>query len=113
MSATDLEVGIRRVLTGVEVDEPGEVLLPAAQACNIVREATAKNIALATEDRTAVISYTGATYSIPCDDPADFPEMPGFDEAKAIVVGAAIRLGAWTRGLERVESRPARTSPRR
>jgi Na+-driven multidrug efflux pump len=32
---------------------------------------------------------------------------------QALVSGAAIRLGAWTRGPERVESRPARTSPLR
>jgi len=32
---------------------------------------------------------------------------------QAILVSAAIRLGAWTRGPERVESRPAWTSPRR
>ena len=88
LMATDLEVGVRRTLTGVEVGEPGEVLLPAAQASNIVREAPAKNVELHTEDRTCVISYAGARYEIPCDEPADFPEMPGFNEKNAITVVA-------------------------
>jgi len=86
--ATDLEVGIRHVIPDVTVDEPGEVLLPAAQASNIVREATAKEIALATEDKVCIISYTGATYDIPCDEPADFPEMPGFNDKNAVTVAA-------------------------
>ena len=88
LMATDLEVGVRRTLTGVTVDEPGEVLLPAAQASNIVREATAKSVSLSTDDRTCVIEYTGATYDLPCDDPADFPEMPTFNEKNAITVVA-------------------------
>ncbi len=89
LSATDLEVGIRRTIGDVEVSEPGEVLLPANQALNIVREATAKTIELAAEERKCIISYEGATYDLPCDEPADFPEMPGFNDKKAVTIGAA------------------------
>ncbi len=88
LMATDLEVGIRRTISGVEVSEAGEVLLPAAAAANIVREATAKDVSLSTEDKTCTISYTGATYDLPCDEPADFPEMPGFNEKNAVTVVA-------------------------
>lgn len=111
LMATDLEVGIRRTIGGekiVEVEEPGEVLLPAAQASNIVREATAKTVSLVTEDKTATISYTGATYNIPCDDPADFPEMPGFDEKNAVVVVA----GELKRMIERTKFAAAREQAR-
>ena len=89
LMATDLEVGIRRTITDVEVNEPGEVLLPAVQVSSIAREATAKKISLATDDKTCVISYTGATYDIPCDEPSDFPDMPGFNEKNAVVIVAA------------------------
>ena len=88
LMATDLEVGIRRMITDVEVSEPGEVLLPAAQVSNIMHEATDKSVELAAEEKSCVISYTGATYEIPCDDPADFPEMPGFSEKNAVIIGA-------------------------
>jgi DNA polymerase-3 subunit beta len=88
LMATDLEVGVRRTLTGIEVEDAGEVLLPAVQASNIVREATADAVSLSTEDKTCTITYTGATYDIPCDDPADFPEMPGFNEKNAVTAVA-------------------------
>jgi DNA polymerase-3 subunit beta len=88
LMATDLEVGIRRTIADVEVAEAGEVLLPAAQASNIVREAPAKSIELTTEDKSCVISYEGATYSLPCDEPADFPDMPGFNDKKAVTIVA-------------------------
>jgi len=88
LMATDLEVGVRRTISDVEVSEPGEVLLPAAQVSNIMHEATDKSVELTAEEKSCVISYTGATYEIPCDDPADFPEMPGFSEKNAVIVGA-------------------------
>ncbi|MFO7900837.1 MAG: DNA polymerase III subunit beta [Planctomycetota bacterium] len=87
--ATDLEVGIRRVLPDVTVEEPGEVLLPANQASGITREAPAQSISLRAEERTCTISYTGATYDLPCDDLADFPEMPTFNEKNAVTVKAS------------------------
>jgi len=89
LMATDLEVGIRRLIADLQVDEPGEVLLPAAQASNIAREATAKQISLTTQDKSCVITYTGATYDLPCDEPADFPEMPVFNEKNAVILVAA------------------------
>ncbi len=87
--ATDLEVAIRRVLPDVTVEEPGEVLLPAAQASNITREAPAQSISLSTEDQTCTIAYTGATYDLPCDNPEDFPDIPTFNEKNAVEVEAA------------------------
>ena len=108
LMATDLEVGIRRTVTGVEVSEPGEVLLPAAQASNIVREATDKSIELAAEEKNCVISYSGATYNLPCDDPADFPEMPGFSEKNAITV----RAGDLKLMIERTKFAAAREQAR-
>jgi len=106
--ATDLEVGIRRTLADVKVDEAGEVLLPAAQASNIVREATAKTVELATDGRSCVISYTGATYDLPCDDPADFPEVPGFNDKNAVTVGA----GDLKQMIERTKFAAAREQAR-
>jgi DNA polymerase-3 subunit beta len=106
--ATDLEVGIRRTIEGVEVAEAGEVLLPAAQASNIVREATAKTVELAAEDKSCVISYTGATYDLPCDEPADFPDMPGFNDKKAVSIVA----GDLKQMIERTKFAAAREQAR-
>lgn len=88
LHATDLEVGIRREVPVIEIEEPGEVLLPAAQANNIVREATAKEITLNAQDKTCTITYTGANYTIPCEAPEDFPEIPAFEEAGSITIEA-------------------------
>ncbi len=106
--ATDLEVGVRRMVAGVEVEEPGEVLLPAAQSLNIVREATAKSIALTAEDRVCTISYVGAKYDIPCDDPVDFPEMPTFNDKNAVTVQAGVLKSMIERTKFAVAREPAR-----
>ena len=91
LMATDREVGLRCAGGGLaegEVEAPGEVLRPAAQASNIAREATTKDISVATEESKCIISYTGASYDFPCDNSADFPEMPGFSDKKAVTVAA-------------------------
>jgi len=108
LMATDLEVGIRRVIPDVQVEEPGEILLPAAQAAGITREATAKTVELNTEDQKCIISYTGATYDIPCDDVSDFPEMPGFNEKNAVTVVA----GDLKQMIERTKFAAAREQAR-
>src|SRR5689334_18498615 len=40
LMATDLELGIRLEVRGVNVEEPGEALMPAGRITSILREAT-------------------------------------------------------------------------
>ena len=44
LSATDLEVGIRIEIEGVETDAPGSVLLPSGRLMAIIRESAAGTV---------------------------------------------------------------------
>ena len=46
LMATDLELGIRLEVRGIQVEEPGEALLPAGRTLAILRESTDEQLAI-------------------------------------------------------------------
>ena len=57
--ATDLEVGIRCKVFGVELAKPGEVVLPANKIISILRELTDEQILAAHDSEAEVLSELG------------------------------------------------------
>lgn len=81
VSATDLEVGIRIELDGVEVDAPGAVLLPASRLSAIVREAAAGTVfEIYSDDTAAVVKAPRSQFRLPGEDPLEFPAVATFPE---------------------------------
>lgn len=88
--ATDLEVGIRVVLTeGMQVDEGGDILLPADRVAAILKELASDKISLTVDDRTARLETEDSKFTIMGDDPADFPAVPDFGKDGATEIEAA------------------------
>jgi len=81
LSATDLEVGIRVEIEGVEVDAAGAVLLPASRLVAIVREAAAGTVFEIHSDGTAaVVKAPRSEFRLPAEDPLEFPSVATFPE---------------------------------
>lgn len=85
--ATDLEVSLRAKVTRVDVERPGEALIPAARAVAILRELEGDKVEIACEDRIATITAGGSRFKIVGEDPREFPQIPSFDEQDAIKFG--------------------------
>jgi DNA polymerase-3 subunit beta len=85
--ATDLEVSLRARVARVDVDRPGEALLPAAKATAILRELEGDKVELETEDRITTISAAGSRFKIVGEDPAEFPQIPTWDDKGAVRFG--------------------------
>jgi len=83
LSATDLEVGIRIAIEGVETDAEGAVLVPAARLTAIVRESPAGTVFDISSDGTAtLVKAPRSEFRLPAEDPLEFPSIAGFpDEA--------------------------------
>ncbi len=79
--ATDLEVGLQCPVKDDEanVAEPGEALLPASQASSILREMRDETVTLSTSRRGTLIEGTRSRFELASEDPADYPEVPGFE----------------------------------
>jgi len=79
LSATDLEVGIRIELEGVETDAEGTVLLPASRLAAIVRESPVGTVFDIHSDGTAVIvKAPRSQFRLPAEDPLEFPSVAAF-----------------------------------
>ncbi|MFM8283362.1 MAG: DNA polymerase III subunit beta, partial [Planctomycetaceae bacterium] len=79
VSATDLEVGIRIMLEGVETRAPGAVLLPSARLAAIVRESAPGTAFDIQSDGTAVlVKAPRSEFRLPAEDPLEFPAVATF-----------------------------------
>jgi DNA polymerase III subunit beta len=82
--ATDLEVGIRLDVQGLEIEEEGEAILPAKKLIDILREARDEKLLIDADAGRCVVSGTTSPleFEMPSEDPALFPDFPTFTEEK-------------------------------
>jgi DNA polymerase-3 subunit beta len=79
LSATDLEIGIRIAVDGVEVAAPGAVLLPSGRLAAIVRESAPGTVFDIHSDGTAtVVKAPRSEFRLPAEDPLEFPAVATF-----------------------------------
>lgn len=88
--ATDLEVGIRCKVFGVESAGPGEAVLPANKIISILRELTDEQITLESDAGTIVFRGERSEFKLPAASPDEFPDVPRFEAEKYHVVPAAL-----------------------
>jgi len=93
LDATDLEVAVRLTTQSVEVQEPGEALIPADKFGQIVRESIDPTLSLETEQDFARIAGKDSRFKIFGHPVADFPPMPEFEgEADFEITAAELHL---------------------
>jgi DNA polymerase-3 subunit beta len=82
--ATDLEVGIRLDVMGLEIQETGEAILPAAKLIAILREARDQKLEIEADASACYVRGTESAldFEMPSEDPAQFPDFPTFNEEK-------------------------------
>jgi DNA polymerase-3 subunit beta len=79
LSATDLEVGIRTEIEGVETLAPGAALLPSARLAAIVRESAPGTVFELSADGTAtLVKAPRSEFRLPGEDPLEFPSVATF-----------------------------------
>ncbi|MBI2823365.1 MAG: DNA polymerase III subunit beta [Planctomycetia bacterium] len=94
--ATDLEVGIRVEVPGVESESAGSVVLPIGRFGSILRETADAKLQLETDGHGVVVRGERSEFRLPAENPAEFPAVSEFAEAKyhslpARVLGQIIR----------------------
>jgi DNA polymerase-3 subunit beta len=80
--ATDLEVGIRLDVQGLEINEPGEAILPAAELIAILREARDEYLTIEADPAGCLVKGPSLEYEMPGEDPGQFPDVPTMSEEK-------------------------------
>jgi DNA polymerase-3 subunit beta len=80
LTATDLEVGIRHSVTGVDVQAAGSVVLPVSRFGSILRESTDQTLHIDSDGNGATIRGERSKFQLPAENPAEFPSVADFSE---------------------------------
>jgi len=103
--ATDLELGIRLEVRGLNVEESGEALLPANRMLAILRESTDDEMAIEADAQTCLVRGQFNEFEMGGDDPGEFPDVPafsaeGYHEMPAGMLREMIRRTAFAAATE-------------
>lgn len=77
--ATDLEVGIRHNVTGVDIQSPGVVILSVARFGSILRESNDETLHIESDGQGTTVRGERSQFKLPAEDPAEFPQVTAFD----------------------------------
>jgi DNA polymerase-3 subunit beta len=80
LMATDLEVGIRYEVDGLEVDVPGAAVLPVVRFGSILRESTDATFRIESDSEGTTIRGERSQFKLPSENPQDFPPIAEFGE---------------------------------
>lgn len=78
LQATDLEVGLRCELAGVETEVPGEALLPVRLVMQALRDARDEKMRLESSGTTVLMLGSRSEFQFPTPDPLEYPDVPRF-----------------------------------
>ena len=108
LCATDLEVGINYLVSGVQVEEPGEVVVPADRLAAVVRESVDEVLSLEAAEGVCEIRGSDSHFTIYGQEAGQYPAVPGFEGGADI----EITLGNLQAGIEQCLFATAKESTR-
>lgn len=82
LMATDLEIGIRLDVSGVDVQAPGAVVLPIRRFGSILRESSDVKLDLETDGTRTLVRGAQSEWQLPTQNPDEFPVVPPFDSER-------------------------------
>ena len=80
--ATDLEIGVRIQVPGIEVEKPGAVLLSIGRFGQILRECSDNQLYLETTQSGTQVRGERSEFKLPSENPEEFPTVTQFTEGK-------------------------------
>jgi DNA polymerase-3 subunit beta len=76
---TDLEVGLNCVVSAVQVDAEGELVVPAAKLAGIVRESADKVLSVEAADGTCEVKGADSHFTVFGQEASQYPAVPSFE----------------------------------
>jgi DNA polymerase-3 subunit beta len=90
LSATDMEVGVRVNIEGLDVDAPGSAVLPVVHFGAILRESSDAKLRLDSTSKGTTIKGERSEFKLNAADPDEFPSVAQFEEDKYHVIPARL-----------------------
>ncbi|MCA9145845.1 MAG: DNA polymerase III subunit beta [Planctomycetaceae bacterium] len=80
LMATDMEVGIRIEVSGIEVDKPGTILAPVSLLGSILRESNDDKLTIESDENGTIVRGERSEFKLPAENPDEFPVVASFSE---------------------------------
>ena len=80
LMATDLEVGIRHKVPGIEVQTPGVAVLSVTRFGSIVRESTDETLHLESTEQGTTIRGERSQFQLSAENPGEYPAVASFEQ---------------------------------
>ncbi len=90
LMATDLELGIRHEVLGVEVESPGEAILSVSRFGAILRECACETFHITADEKGITVRADRSEFKLPAEDPNEFPQVASFNEESYFEVSARL-----------------------
>lgn len=90
LTATDLEIGIRHAVSGIDVQTPGSIVLSVARFGSILRENTDQTLHVESDGQGTTIRGERSKFQLPAENPAEFPPVAAFSEANFFQIPARL-----------------------
>ena len=90
LTATDMEVGVRLHVNGVEVQAPGSVILPVSRFGSLLRESSDEKLSIETDDKGTTVKGSSSRFKLPGENPDEFPTVATFDEKDYVEVESRV-----------------------
>jgi DNA polymerase-3 subunit beta len=78
--ATDLEVGIRLQVGGIQAQVPGSAILPLGRFGSILRESSDSALRLESDGSATTVRGERSEFKLPAENPQEFPSVADFSE---------------------------------
>lgn len=78
--ATDMEIAIRNQVSGIDVEVPGNVLLPVSRFLAFLRESREESLTLELNDNSVVVRGKSSHVRFQSQNPDEFPAIVNFEE---------------------------------
>jgi DNA polymerase-3 subunit beta len=90
LMSTDMELGCRISVAGMQVQESGDAILPASRLLSILRESREQTLAITATPSGVSVTGQSMEFELPGEDPALFPDIPTFAEDRYHVVASDV-----------------------
>jgi DNA polymerase-3 subunit beta len=90
LMATDMEVGIRIEVSGIEVERTGSLVAPISQLGSILRESSDDKLRIEVDEESTVIHGEHSVFRLPSANPDEYPNVAGFSEKNYVEIPAKL-----------------------
>jgi DNA polymerase-3 subunit beta len=90
LTATDIEIGIRHAVSGVDVQAPGSIVLSVTRFGSILRENTDQTLHIESDGQGTTIRGERSKFQLPAENPAEFPPVADFSESAFFEIPARL-----------------------